>query len=56
MSYLFKNMKLLDPNWDETRGGYEVLVEGDLIKEVSNKPIKSKNAPQCVALYGRMAM
>ena len=35
---------LLDPNWKEARGGYEVLVEGDTIKEVSNKPIKASKA------------
>ena len=29
MSFLFKNLSLLDPNWKEARGGYEVLVEGD---------------------------
>ena len=38
MSFLFKNLNLLDPNWEEARGGYEVLVEGNLIKEVSAKP------------------
>jgi imidazolonepropionase-like amidohydrolase len=41
---LFKNANLLDPRWDEPRGGYEVLVEGELIKEVSAKPIKAANA------------
>jgi imidazolonepropionase-like amidohydrolase len=44
MSFLFKNLSLLDPNWKEARGGYEVLVEGGTIKEVSSKPIKSKAA------------
>ena len=44
MSLLFKNLKLLDPHWTEAHGGYEVLVEGDIIKEVSAKPIKSKTA------------
>ena len=34
MSFLFKNLNLLDPRWKEARGGYEVLVEGDIIKEV----------------------
>ena len=29
-SVLFKNMELLDPRWDSARGGYQVLVEGDL--------------------------
>ena len=28
---LFRNLSLLDPKWDEPRGGYEVLVEGDLM-------------------------
>jgi imidazolonepropionase-like amidohydrolase len=42
--FLFRNFNLLDPRWDEPRGGYEVLVEGDTIKQVSNKPIKTRNA------------
>jgi imidazolonepropionase-like amidohydrolase len=41
---LFKNLNLLDPRWSEPRGGYEVLVEGELIKEVSAKPIKAAGA------------
>ena len=41
---LFKNANLLDPRWGEARGGYEVLVEDALIKEVSAKPIKTKAA------------
>jgi len=41
---LFKNLNLLDPRWSEARGGYEVLVEGDTIKEVSPKPIKAAKA------------
>ncbi len=41
---LFRNFSLLDPRWDEARGGYEVLVEGDTIKEVSDKPIKASEA------------
>jgi imidazolonepropionase-like amidohydrolase len=44
MSFLFKNLSLLDPNWKEARGGYEVLVEGDTIKEVSPKPVKAAKA------------
>ena len=44
MSFLFKNLRLLDPNWKEARAGYEVLVEGDTIKEVSAKPIKAAKA------------
>ena len=41
---LFRNMNLLDPKWDEARGGYEVLVEGDTIREVSARPIKAAKA------------
>ena len=40
----FRNLKLLDPRWDEARASYEVLVEGDKIREVSEKPIKASNA------------
>jgi imidazolonepropionase-like amidohydrolase len=42
--FLFRNFSVLDPRWDEPRGGYEVLVEGGTIKEVSRKPIKARNA------------
>jgi imidazolonepropionase-like amidohydrolase len=42
--FLFRNFNLLDPRWDEARGGYEVLVEGDTIKEVSSKTIRAKDA------------
>ena len=38
---LFQNFQMLDPEHDELRGGYELLVEGDKIKEVSDKPIKA---------------
>ncbi|MBL8707116.1 MAG: amidohydrolase family protein [Rhodospirillales bacterium] len=41
---LFKNAKLLDPNEDALQGGTSVLVEGDKIKEVSQKPIKAPKA------------
>ncbi|HTE38457.1 MAG TPA: amidohydrolase family protein [Reyranella sp.] len=41
---LFRNFSLLDPRWDEARGGYEVLVEGGIIKEVSDKPINASEA------------
>jgi imidazolonepropionase-like amidohydrolase len=43
-SFLFRNLRLLDPNWDEARPGHEVLVEGDLIKEVSDRPIAAAGA------------
>lgn len=43
-SYLFRKLKLLDPRFDEARGGHEVLVEGGKIKEVSASPIKAAMA------------
>ncbi|WP_226573413.1 metal-dependent hydrolase family protein [Acuticoccus sediminis] len=42
--YLFKNLKLLDPAFDEPHEGYEVLVEGEKIREVSDTPISSDTA------------
>src|SRR3954463_8172728 len=44
MALLFKNLSVLDPRWDAPRGGYEVLVEGETIKEVSDKPITAATA------------
>lgn len=41
---LFRNFQLLDPLKDQVQGGYELLVEGDLIREVSRKPIKAPRA------------
>ena len=41
---LFRNLELLDPRWDAPRGGHEVLVEGDIIREVSPRPIKAPTA------------
>ena len=41
---LFKNLELLDPRWDAPRGGYQVLVEGETIREVAAKPIKAPRA------------
>ncbi len=42
--YLFKNFQMLEPEYGELRGGYQLLVEGDVIREVTDKPIKSDNA------------
>lgn len=42
---LFRNFRLLDPHIaDEIVDGYELLVEGDRIKELSAKPIKAAKA------------
>jgi imidazolonepropionase-like amidohydrolase len=40
----FKNFAMLDPDVDALQGGYELLVEGDRIMEVSAKPIKAAKA------------
>ncbi len=42
--FLFRNLSLLDPRWEAARGGYEVLVEGDRIRELSDRPIKAAGA------------
>jgi len=52
---LFRNLKLLDPRWTAARGGYEVLVEGAAIKEVSDKAIKASSA-RIVDCGGRTLM
>lgn len=41
---LFKNFRMLEPSNDDLREGYELLTEGSLIKEVSDRPIKSSSA------------
>jgi imidazolonepropionase-like amidohydrolase len=41
---LFKNANLLDPHAEALQGGMLVLVEDELIREVSAKPIKAPNA------------
>src|SRR5260370_34182097 len=40
----FKNFEMLDPDAGELRGGHELVVEGDRIKEVSARPIKLAEA------------
>lgn len=52
---LFRKLSLLDPRWNEGRPGYEVLVDGGLIREVSDKPIKAANA-RVVECGGRTLM
>jgi imidazolonepropionase-like amidohydrolase len=54
-AFLFRNLRLLDPRFEEPRGGYEVLVEGERIREVSDGPIKAPAAAQ-VDLGGRVLM
>ena len=52
---LFTGGQVLDPRWDGPRGGLEVLVEGGLIREVSDRPIASLSAER-VELGGRVLM
>ena len=52
---LFRNLRLLDPRWDEARGGYEVVVENDKIREVSDKAIKAGSS-RVVDCGGRTLM
>ncbi|MBX6367606.1 MAG: amidohydrolase family protein [Rhodospirillales bacterium] len=53
---LFRNLRLLDPRFDEPRRGYEVLVEGDRIREVSDRPIKAPSSAAVIDLGGRVLM
>ena len=41
---LFRNFQLLEPEVGELRGGFELLIEGDIVKEVSGQPIKAPDA------------
>jgi imidazolonepropionase-like amidohydrolase len=41
---LLKNFEMLDPEKGELQGGHQILIEGEKIKEVSAKPIKTKDA------------
>ena len=43
-SYLFTGGRFLDPRRDELIGGVEVLVEDNLVKEVSDRPITATTA------------
>jgi imidazolonepropionase-like amidohydrolase len=54
-SFLFSGGRFLDPRRGELMDGIEVLVEGERVKEVSDRPIKSAAATR-VALAGRTLM
>jgi imidazolonepropionase-like amidohydrolase len=41
---LFRNFELLEPSFGELRGGYQLLIEGDTVKELSNAQIKAPDA------------
>jgi imidazolonepropionase-like amidohydrolase len=51
----FKNFRLLEPAYGELRDGYELLVEGARVCELSETPIKS-NAEEVVDCGGRTLM
>lgn len=51
----FKNFALLEPEFGELRGGYELLVEGDTIRELSDRPITSASA-EVIDCGGRTLM
>ena len=52
---LFRNLRLLDPAFDEPREGYEVLVEGERIREVSDRAVAS-NGAAVIDCGGRVLM
>jgi imidazolonepropionase-like amidohydrolase len=54
-SYIFTNGQFLEPGAKELRGGMEVLVEGDRIREISDKPITSASATR-INLRGKTIM
>jgi imidazolonepropionase-like amidohydrolase len=41
---LFRNFQLLEPEVGALQGGHELLVEGDTVREVSDRPIKAEKA------------
>ena len=50
---LFRNFRLLEPSFGELRGGYQLLVEGDTVRELSEKPIKARKGEKvAVVLSG----
>lgn len=54
-AYLFSGGRFLDPREAELREGIEVLVEGDRVREVSDRPIGSASATR-IDLRGRTLM
>ncbi|HEY1934502.1 MAG TPA: amidohydrolase family protein [Acetobacteraceae bacterium] len=54
-SYVFHNLRLLDPRQDALRDGMQVLVEDGIVREVSATPIASDSAER-IDLGGRTLM
>jgi imidazolonepropionase-like amidohydrolase len=42
--FLFRNFKLLEPEHGGLQSGFEMVVEGETIRETSDKPIRAANA------------
>jgi imidazolonepropionase-like amidohydrolase len=53
--YHFKNFEMLDPEVGELRGGFELVVEGGTIREISDKSIKP-GAASVIDCGGRTLM
>jgi imidazolonepropionase-like amidohydrolase len=51
----FKNFRLLEPAHGEVRGGYELLIEGERVRELSDRPIASRDA-EVIDCGGRTLM
>ncbi len=51
----FRNFNLLEPEHGELRPGYELIVEGETIREISDKPIKPAEA-EVIDCGGRTLM
>src|ERR1700753_1190723 len=41
---LLRNFELLEPSFGELRGGHQLLIEGDTVKELCTAPIKAPDA------------
>lgn len=54
--YLLTGFNLLEPTFGEVRGGYALLVEGDTIRELSDKPIKAPKDATVIDCGGRTLM
>ena len=54
-SVLFSNAALLDPLHDELLEDHHVLVEDGVVKEVSDRPLRSRSA-RTIDLAGRTLM
>ncbi|MGJ7604968.1 amidohydrolase family protein [Variovorax sp. LT1R20] len=54
-SFLFRNANLLDPQSKDLLEGHDILVEGGVVREVSDKPLQSKTA-RVIDVKGKTVM